>query len=119
MDSTESVPLKRHVEHRPINTVEAYPKLRSFREYYLGMFLKPRQTYDALMADSRRLKFGTLAVLIPALLYTLFYFMASAAGGAPSTFKPWLAIPTEVYCYFQKASELPNTSAVAPQFSWV
>jgi hypothetical protein len=60
------------------------------------------------MTDSRRLRFGTLAVLIPAFLYTLFYLMASAAGGAPSTFKPWLAIPSEVYFYYERFIVAPS-----------
>jgi hypothetical protein len=72
------------------------------------MFLKPRRTFEALMADSRRLKFGALAVLVPAVLYTLFYYMASAAGGAPSTFKPWLAIPIEDYFYWERYIVAPS-----------
>ena len=108
MDSTESITLKKHDEYRPVNTVEAYPKMRSFGDYYIGILLKPRRTFDALMADSRRIKFGTLAVSIPALLYTFFYFMASAAGGAPSAFKPWLAIPSEVYFQYNRFFVAPS-----------
>ena len=52
------------------------------------MFLAPSRTLAELLRDDRRVKFGFFAVLIPALGYTLFYIMASAAGGAPSTFKP-------------------------------
>jgi hypothetical protein len=114
MDGTESITLKKSGEHRSTRTVEAYPKMRSFRDYYIGMIFKPRRTFDALMADSRRVKFGALAVSITALLYTLFYFMASAAGGGPTTFKPWLAIPAEVYFQY-------NRFIVAPSMilSWI
>lgn len=80
----------------------------SFGNYYLAMFHMPRRAFDALMADSQRLKFGTIAVLIPAFLYTLFYYMASAAGGAPSTFKPWLAIPVEHYFYWERYIVAPS-----------
>ena len=61
---------------------------KSFFAYYRSMFLAPSRTLAELLRDDRRVKFGFFAVLIPALGYTLFYIMASAAGGAPSTFKP-------------------------------
>lgn len=73
---------------------------RSFCSYYRSMFFKPSKTYQEILKDKRFLKFGFLAVLIPAIGYTLFYFMAYSAGGAPSTFKPWLALPIEEYFYY-------------------
>jgi len=102
-------------EQRKLNkTVEAGSRMESFGDYYLAMFRKPRQSFEALMADNRRLRFGTLAVLIPAFLYTLFYLMASAAGGAPSAFKPWLAIPMEDYFYWERYIVAPSML-----FSWI
>jgi hypothetical protein len=88
--------------------------LKSFKEYYLGVFIQPRPTFDALVQDKRRVRFGLSAVTITAFLYTLFYFMAAASGGAPSTFKPWLAIPIEQYFYY-------NRFLVAPSMfmSWI
>jgi hypothetical protein len=72
-------------------------KAKSFFFYYGNMFIHPSRTYQQLLISGDSLKFGLLAALIPAVGYTLFYIMASSAGGAPSTFKPWLAIPIEEY----------------------
>jgi hypothetical protein len=108
MDTADTNLLNTSNEYASIETIAAPPRLRSFKDYYLAMFLKPSRTFDALMADDRRLLFGTLAVLIPAFLYTLFYFMASSAGGAPSTFKPWLAIPSEVYYHYERFILAPS-----------
>jgi hypothetical protein len=55
------------------------------------------QTVAALLKDSRRVRFGFLAVLIPAAGCTLMYFCGWIAGGSPSSFMPWLAIPIEQY----------------------
>lgn len=80
--------------------MEKSPQKKSFWSYYLGYFYKPSSTIRELLADERRLKFGSFAILIPAVGYTLFYIMASSAGGAPSTFKPWLALPIEDYFFY-------------------
>ncbi|HUI71029.1 MAG TPA: hypothetical protein VL354_10960 [Spirochaetia bacterium] len=40
---------------------------------------------------------AALALLVPALGYTLMYTLGWLAGGAPSTFTRWLAIPIEQY----------------------
>jgi hypothetical protein len=108
VDQVEPHSMEKTAEYELIGTGDSPVELRSFGDYYLGVFLKPRQTFDALMSDNRRLMFATLAVLIPAALYTLFYFMASAAGGAPSTFKPWLAIPSEVYYQYDRFFLAPS-----------
>jgi hypothetical protein len=108
MDGTDSNLLGKTDDHTSIETVAAPAQQRSFRDYYLALFLKPSRTFDSLMADDRRLLFGALAVLIPAFLYTLFYFMASSAGGAPSTFKPWLAIPSDVYYQYERFILAPS-----------
>jgi hypothetical protein len=80
--------------------MEAAQNERSFWSFYKGLFLKPSKTFQELLIDDRRVKFGFFAILIPTVGYTLFYIMASKAGGAPSTFKPWLAIPIEDYFYY-------------------
>jgi hypothetical protein len=108
MDGTKSLPLKKQAKSTSRKIAATPQRLGSFGDYYFSMFLKPRRTFDALMADPRRLKFGSIAVLIPALLYTLFYFMAAAAGGAPSAFKPWLAVPSEVYFHFNRFVVAPS-----------
>lgn len=70
---------------------------QKFFPLYLGMFIKPRRTLDLILNNDQKLKFGFLAFLFPSLGYTLFYIMAWYAGGSPSTFKPWLALPIENY----------------------
>jgi hypothetical protein len=85
--------------------------MNSFRDYYLGVIIRPRRTFDALISDSRRLKFGLLALSINAALYTLVYVFLSAGGGAPSSFTPWLAIPAEVYYYYNQFFLVPSMFA--------
>ena len=70
---------------------------KKFLPLYLGMFIKPGRTFELIINHDQKLKFGFLAFLFPSLGYTLFYIMAWFAGGAPSTFKPWLALPIENY----------------------
>jgi len=48
--------------------------------------------FDELMTDSHRLKLVFLVLAISLLLYNLVYIFLTAGGGAPSSFKPWLAI---------------------------
>lgn len=81
--------------------------LPHFWSYYLGVFIHPSTTFRRLLNDKRRLKFGFCSFLIPAIGYTLFYFMAYKSGGGPSTFKPWLAIPIEKYFYYDIFLTLP------------
>jgi len=76
--------------------------MMTFKEYYLGTLFRPRRTFEALLADTRRLKFGVLALAINAALYTLVYIFLTAGGGAPSTFMPWLAVPADVYYSFNR-----------------
>ena len=73
------------------------PASRSFVSYYAGVVLRPRATFDALMGDPRRLKLGTLALLLCAALYTLVYVFLVMGHGRPTVFTPWLAIDPEDY----------------------
>ena len=79
-----------------------------FWSYYIGVFLRPSETFRRLLNDERRLKFGLFSFLVPAIGYTVFYIMAYKAGGGPSTFKPWLAIPLENYFYYDIFLTLPT-----------
>ncbi len=81
---------------------------KGFFSYYFRMFIAPRRTFSALLSDEKRFRYGFYAALIPALGYTLFYIMASQAGGAPSTFKPWLAIPAEDYFFWDIFLSIPG-----------
>jgi hypothetical protein len=92
----------RLVYHRRMN-----PK-PSFGSYYLGTLLRPRRTFDKLMTDPRRLKFGALAVAISAALYTLVYVFLTIGGGAPSSFKPFLAIPVDLYYSYDRFIVAPS-----------
>lgn len=81
---------------------------KGFFSYYFRMFIAPRRTFTALLSDVNRFRYAFYAALIPALGYTLFYIMASQAGGAPSTFKPWLAIPAEDYFFWDIFLSIPG-----------
>lgn len=69
---------------------------------YLRMFYKPKSTFTLIFDSTHTLKLGLYALLVPMLGYTLFYVMAYFAGGSPSTFKPWLAIPMASYFKFDR-----------------
>ena len=75
---------------------------RSFGHYYLGTIVRPRRTFDALTADPRRLRLGLTALAVNAALYTLVYELLTIAHGAPSSFKPWLAIAPEDYYRYDR-----------------
>ena len=78
------------------------PNTMSFGNYLVGTLLRPRQTFNLLMADNRRVKFGLVAISINAIIYTLVYVFLSIGGGAPSTYAPWLAVPKDVYYYYNQ-----------------
>lgn len=74
----------------------------SFSDYYFGTFIHPRRTFDLLLTDERRLKFGFFAMVLNAFLYTLIYVFLTIGRGAPSAFTPWLAVPKEVYYSYNR-----------------
>lgn len=76
--------------------------LKSFKDYYIGTLLRPRRTFEALLCDRRRLRFGLYAMALNALLYTLVYIFLTAGGGAPSSFTPWLNVPKDVYYFYNR-----------------
>lgn len=43
-----------------------------------------------------------LAISLNAVLYTFVYIFLWTGGGAPSSFTPWLAVPKEVYYYYNE-----------------
>jgi hypothetical protein len=85
----------------------------SFKDYYFGVIFHPRRTFEALMADKRRLKFGLLALLTNIVLYTLVYIFLTLRHGAPSSFTPWLAIPKEDYYFYDRFMLAPSMFAAA------
>lgn len=79
----------------------------SFFNLYFSLFIRPSRTFEQILQHEHKLRFGLLALLIPGLGYTLFYAMAWQAGGSPSTFKPWLALPIEKYFFYDIFLSLP------------
>jgi hypothetical protein len=71
--------------------------MKNFFTCYFGAILRARRTFTALADEPRRLQYGLTAVLVTAVLYTFVYLFLVIGHGAPSTFKPWLAIPAEQY----------------------
>ena len=45
----------------------------TFKDYTFGRLLRPRQTFELLLTDEGRLKFGFCAILLNTFLYTLVY----------------------------------------------
>lgn len=80
----------------------------SFIQYYLRAFVRPRQTFDLLLSDDRKGRFGFYFVCIPAVLYTLMYVFLTLGGGAPSSFEPWLNIPKDVYYSWNRFLAAPS-----------
>ncbi len=80
----------------------ASPNTMSFKGYLVGTLLRPRKTFDLLMSDPRRLKFGFAAISINAVVYTCVYIFLTMGGGAPSSFTPWLAVPKDVYYFYNQ-----------------
>jgi hypothetical protein len=76
--------------------------LYSFKDYLVGTLLRTRRSFDILMTDHRRLKFGLFAISINAVLYTFVYIFLTISGGAPSSFTPWLAVPKDLYYFYNR-----------------
>jgi hypothetical protein len=83
----------------------------SFGYYLVNTLLHPRQTFDQLLHDERRLKFGFYAMLVTALTYNLVYIFLTIGGGAPSAFEPWLAVPKDVYYFYNRFWIAPSMFA--------
>ncbi len=80
----------------------------NFLALYFKMFYKPQSAFRILFDGNNSLKYGFYALLVPATGYTVFYIMAYFAGGSPSTFRPWLALPIEEYFKYDIFLTLPG-----------
>jgi len=80
----------------------------SFKDYYLGAIVRPRRTFEALLNDDRRLRFGLLALALNAVLYTLVYVFLTIGNGAPAWLRPWLAIPADAYYSYNRFMLAPS-----------
>lgn len=82
--------------------------MKTFFREYLGAFVRPAAVFRRNQASDRQLFLGFWAAMVPALGYTLFYVMASVAGGAPSSFRPWLSLPLEHYFSYAVFLSVPG-----------
>jgi hypothetical protein len=72
----------------------------AFVAHYAHIAVGPRRGFERLLADPRCLRYGTLALLSNAALYTLVYVFLIFGHGRPTVFEPWLAIEPERYYRF-------------------
>jgi len=79
-----------------------------FLSLYFRMFYKPKASFESIFSQDKSLLYGFFALLVPAIGYTLFYIMAMYAGGSPSSFKPWLALPIEDYFTYDIFLTIPG-----------
>lgn len=100
--------------------------MKTFKDYFIGTLLHPQRTFEALLADERRLKFGLYAICINAILYTFVYIFLWHGRGAPSSLTPWLAIPKDVYYFYNQFMLAPSmfgcwilAAGVAHLLSWI
>lgn len=82
--------------------------MKTFKDYFIGTLLHPHRTFEALLADERRLKFGLYAISMNAVLYTFVYIFLWHGRGAPSTLTPWLAISKDVYYFYNQFILAPS-----------
>jgi hypothetical protein len=82
--------------------------LSGFWRFYWSVFVSPTKSFQQIDLDHRKMLLGFIASMIPALGYTLFYIMASRAGGAPTVFVPWLNLPMDKYFYYAIFLAIPG-----------
>lgn len=49
------------------------PNSMPFKDYLIGTLIRPRKTFEILIQDNCKLKFGFIAISINAIVYTLVY----------------------------------------------
>jgi len=74
--------------------------MASLRYYFENTIIRPRRAFSELLSDPRRLKHGFITFLIMVLLYTVGILFIAFSGAEP-TMRPWLAIPSKNYYYWQ------------------
>ncbi len=93
-------------QNRPAAT--AGPTPTPFWALYVRAFARPRRALDALVVDPARVRHGACAVAITAGVYQLVYLFLAHNGGRPTVFRPWLAIPAEVYYQYDAWFVVPS-----------
>lgn len=71
--------------------------MKSFASTYFQTAYRPIKTFRELVDHGHPYKLSLLYISIPIAGYTLMYIFLTIAGGAPSTFTPWLNISRENY----------------------
>ncbi len=87
--------------------------MNSFKSYYFPTLIRPRRTFDALMQDPHRLRYGFIALIINAVLYTFVYIFLTIGGGAPGALTPWLNIPKDLYYSYDRFMLAPSMLGAA------
>jgi hypothetical protein len=82
--------------------------MKTFWKYYIGTILRPQRTFNELIPDENRLRFGIFALSINAVLYTLVYIFLTIGEGAPSTFPPWHNLPLDEYYMYNQFLLAPS-----------
>jgi len=74
MDTSRSLESEKIDEKELIGSESTSLKMKSFKDYYLGTIMRPGRTFDILVSDNRRLRFGFFALLIsaPSILWSTF-----------------------------------------------
>lgn len=71
--------------------------MKSLASVYFQTVYKPTKTFRELVDYDNPYKLSLIYISIPIFCYTLMYIFLTIAGGAPSTFTPWLNISRENY----------------------
>jgi len=71
--------------------------MKKFWKNYLLTIVKPRKSFERLLAGDNYFQFSFLYILIPITGYTAMYIFLTIANGAPSVFTPWLNISKDSY----------------------
>jgi hypothetical protein len=82
--------------------------MASFASLYARTLVRPRRTFEQLLAEPGALRHGAIALAITALVYQLVYVFLAHNGGRPTVFHPWLAIDAEVYYHYNQFLIVPS-----------
>jgi hypothetical protein len=81
---------------------------KGFWSVYADVLFSPVRGFERLAANPRRRRYGTAAIALTAAVYQLVYLFLAHNGGRPTVFKPWLAIPAEVYYRYDQLLIVPS-----------
>ncbi len=66
-------------------------------QYILAVVLAPRKAFESLLADRRRLTYGSRVLIVVAIFCALGVLLMALGGNKPQGLKPWLDIQRDVY----------------------